>query len=88
MTAAAAKPGYMARRAERNKFSRYPGHNLIPFVLETTGRPGYHAKQFIQHLAADHEPQSVVVRKIWSSIQGVLHGTISQQQLAAAQGAG
>lgn len=33
MTAAAAKAGYMARRAEINKFSRYPGHKLTPFVL-------------------------------------------------------
>lgn len=88
MTSAAANAGYMARRAERNKFSRYPGHKLIPFVLETTGRLGYHTRQFIQHLAADHEPQSVVVSEIWACIQGVLHGCASQQQLAAAQGTG
>lgn len=88
MASAAAKAGYMARRAERNQFGRYPGHNLIPVVLETTGRPGYHGKQFIQHLAADHEPQSVVISEIWACVQGVLHGCISQQQLAAANGAG
>ena len=86
MAAVAAKPGYMARRAERGKFNRYHGHKLIPFVLETTGRPGYHARQFVQQLAAGHEQPAIVAKELWTCIQGVLHGAISQQQLAALSG--
>ena len=86
MAAASAKPGHMARRAERSKFNRYPGHKLIPFVLETTGRPGYHARQFVQQLAAGHDKPAIVASEIWACIQSVLHGAISQQQLAASCG--
>ena len=44
---------YMAKREEKEKFDRYPRINLVPFVLETTGRPGYHAQKFIKHLYND-----------------------------------
>ena len=40
-------PGHMAKRAEKIKFDRYPDVNFVPFILETAGRPGYHAKKFI-----------------------------------------
>ena len=58
MTAASGRPGFMAKREEKNKFERYPCINLIPFILETTGRPGYHAQKFIKQLYsdADHPP--------------------------------
>ena len=34
------KPELIAKRAEKNKFDRYPHINLVPFIFETTGRPG------------------------------------------------
>ena len=40
VSAASTKPGLMAKRAEENTFDRYPHINLVPFILETTGRPG------------------------------------------------
>ena len=40
VSAASTKPGLMAKRAEKTKFDRYPHINLVPFILETTGRPG------------------------------------------------
>ena len=40
----------MAKRAEKTKFDRYPHINLVPFILETTGRPGPHARKFINYL--------------------------------------
>ena len=36
MTAASARPGYMAKREEKRKFDRYPRINLAPFILEST----------------------------------------------------
>ena len=43
----------MAKRAKKIKFERYPHINLVPFVLETTGCPAYHAKNFISSLMKD-----------------------------------
>ena len=55
VAAASTKPGLMAKRAEKAKFDGYPHINLVPFVLETTGRPGSHAKKFINYLLRDAE---------------------------------
>ena len=40
VSTAITRPGLMAKRAEKNKFDRYPHINLVPFFLETTVRPG------------------------------------------------
>ena len=53
VSAAGTKPGLMAKRAEKGKCDRYPHINLVPFILETTGRPGPHARKFI----ADSDPE-------------------------------
>ena len=38
VAAPSTRPGHMAKRAEKSKFDRYPHFNLVPFILETTGR--------------------------------------------------
>ena len=78
------KPGLMAKRAEKTKFDRYPHINLVPFILETTGRPGPHARKFINYLLRDADNPPTAVRDTWSTIQSVLHSAISKQQLTAA----
>ena len=45
VSAASTRPGHMAKRAEKTKFDRYPHINRVPFILETTGRPGPHASR-------------------------------------------
>ena len=84
VSAASTKPGLMANRAEKTKFDRYPHINLVPFILETTGRPGPHARKFINYLLPDADNPPIAVRDTWSTIQSVLHSAISKQQLAAA----
>ena len=42
VSAPSTKPGLMAKKAEKDKFDNYPHINLVPFILETTGRPGPH----------------------------------------------
>ena len=74
VSAASSKPGLMAKRAEKNKFDRYPHINLVPSILETTGRPGPHARKFIDHLLRDADNPPATVRDTWSTIQSVLHG--------------
>ena len=82
--AASTKPGLMAKRAEKTKFDRYPHINLVPFILETTDRPGPHARKFISYLWRDADNPPIAVRDTWSTIQSVLHRAISKQQLTAA----
>ena len=81
---ASTRPGYMAKREEMKKFDRYSRINLVPFILETTGRLGYHARKFIKHQFyddTDHPPTAI--RDAWAAIQTTLHGCISKQQLRA-----
>ena len=84
VSAASAKPGLMAKRAEKNKFDRYPHINLVPFILETTGRPGPNARKFISYLMRDADNPPLAIRDTRSTIQCVLHSAISKQQLTAA----
>ena len=50
----------------------------MDFVLETTGRPGSHAKKFINYLLRDADNPPIAVRDTWSTIQSVLHSAISK----------
>ena len=84
VSAASTKPGLMAKRAEKNIFDRYPYINIVPFILETTGRPGPHARKFISYLMRDADNPPLAIRDTWSTIQSVLHSAISKQQLTAA----
>ena len=79
VSAASTRPGHMAKRAEKTKMDRYPHINLVPFVLETTGRPGPHARKFISNLMRDAEnPTPLAIRDTWSAIQSVIHSAISK----------
>ena len=73
VAAASTRPGHMAKRAEKSKFDRYPHTNLVPFILETTCRPGQHARQFISNLMKDADNLPLALRDTWSAIQSVLH---------------
>ena len=65
------------------KFDRYPHINLFPFILETTGSLGCHARKFISNLVKDADQPSLAIRDTWSAVQSVLHNAISKQQLPA-----
>ena len=84
VSAASTKPGLMAKRAEKNKFDRYPDVNLVPFIPRTTGRPGPHARKYISYLMRDADQPPLAIRDTWSAIQNVLHSAISKQQPTAA----
>ena len=84
VSAASTKPRLMAKRAEKTKFDRYPHINLVPFILETTGRPGPHARKFINYLLRDADNPPIAVIDTWSTIQSVFRSAISKQQLTAA----
>ena len=50
------------RERRRPSFDRYPHINLVPFILETTGRPGSHARKFINYLLRDADNPPIAVR--------------------------
>ena len=57
----------VAKRAEKSKFDRYPHINLVPFILETTGRPGPHARKFMNYLLRDADNPPIAVRETWAA---------------------
>ena len=72
------------REWRRANLTGYPHINLVPCILETTGRPGPHARKFICYLMRDADNPPLAIRDTWSDIQRVLHSAISRQQLTAA----
>ena len=84
VSAANTKPGLMVKRAGKNKFDRYPHINLVPVILETTDRPGPHARKLIGFLMRDADNPPLAIRDTWSAIQSVFHSAIPKQQLTAA----
>ena len=60
--AASARPAITAKHEEKKKFDRYRRNNLVPFVLETSSRPGCYAQKFIISLFSDAEFPPVAVR--------------------------
>ena len=65
VSAASTRLGHMAKRAEKGRFDRYPHINLVPFVLETTGRPGPFARKFICYLMRDADNPPIAIRDTW-----------------------
>ena len=84
VAAASTRPGHMAKRAEKTHFDRYPHRHLVPFILETTGRPGHHAKEHISNLMKDADNPPPAIRDTWSAIQSVLHTSPNNKQLTDA----
>ena len=80
--AASGRPGFMAKREEKQKFHRYLRINLAHSVLETSGRPGYHAERFIKSSLPRHRPPANS-RDACAAAQTTLNSSISKQQLLA-----
>ena len=77
------RPGFTAKSAEKGKFDRYPRINLVPFILETTGRPWSTRQKIISYLMRDAGNPPLAIRDTWSAVQSVLHSAISKQQLSS-----
>ena len=75
--------GVAARDEERRERSRY--HNrAYPFVLESLGRPGQCAKNFIRHFCVDGgEGASTSADSAWRALSTVLQSGNAQAELTA-----
>ena len=68
---------------KRKSSTDTPAPTWSPFILETTGRSGYHAPKFIKHLYSDADHPPTAIRDAWAAIETTLHNSISKQQLRA-----
>ena len=76
--------GEAARAMEDTKRLRYPGADLVPFVVETLGRPGESAKSFLRAMApADPEERSTVLGAVWQSISAIIQVANAEALLTA-----
>ena len=53
--------------AGKSKSDRNPFINLVPLILETTGRPGQYTRKFISNLMKDADNPPLAIRDTWSS---------------------
>ena len=87
VSAARTKPGLMAKRAEKGEFDRYPHINLVPFILETTGPLGPHARKFISNLMRDADNPPLAIRDTWSVCSTVPYPTTTHSRRYVISGA-
>ena len=82
--ARAARSGAAAASMEDTKRRRYPGPNLIPFVVEAMGRPGDDAVALLRSFApADPSERSVVLGSAWQALSVLIQMENAELLLSA-----
>ena len=83
----AARDGAAAARAEDGKRLRYPGPNLIPFVVEKLGRPGADAVALLRSFAPSApEERSHVLGYAWQTLSVIIQTEHAELLLSARRG--
>ena len=83
--ARAARNGAAAASAEDGKRLRYPGPNLIPFVVEALGRPGDDAVALLRSFApTEVSERSRVLGCAWQSLAAIVQVEHAELLLSAA----
>jgi hypothetical protein len=74
-------------RREREKHRRYPGSDMIPFVLDCRGRWGKEALDFVTYMCKDlpEDERLLQVRKIRSLVSFALQKSVAEQIISAAR---
>ena len=74
-------------RREREKHRRYPGSDMIPFVLDCRGRWGKEALDFVTYMCKDLPEDGLLlqVRKIRSLVSFALQKSVAEQIISAAR---
>ena len=86
LRAASRKDGEASRRAERAKHERYPGPQLVPFVVETPGRIGAEARFWLlsQVRALPDDAQSAELARAYKAISCAVQADVAKQLRRAA----
>ena len=71
--------GHPSKAEATRKQSRYPTHNVLPFIMEDLGRPGKHALSLVRTLASYHPDKtpSEAATHMWQSIQAIIQSHTS-----------
>ena len=82
----AARNGVAAAEAEDSKRLRYPGPNLVPFVVELLGRPGEDAISVLRSFApSDPAERSTVLGHAWQTLSVLIQNAHAEQLMSAVQ---
>ena len=86
LRAAARRPGEATRRAEREKHERYPGERLTAFALETSGRLGAEARQWLlaQVRELPEDTQTGELARAYKALSSALQRQVARQLRRAA----
>ena len=86
LRAASRKDGEASRRAERAKHDRYPGPQLVPFVVETPGRIGAEARFWLlaQARALPDDTQQAELARAYKAISCAVQSDVAKQLRRAA----
>ena len=85
VTQAARRAGEAARRGEREKHERYPGEQLTAFAVETYGRVGAEARQWLKRLTAElpEDVQITELTRAYKVISCAVQAELAEQLRAA-----
>ena len=78
---AAKRAGEAARRGEREKHQRYPGEQLTAFAVETFGRVGAEAWQWLKRMAQElpEDVQTAEITRAYKVISCAVQGELAEQ---------
>ena len=79
----ASRPGVAASILERDKRRKYPGIKVVPFILESLGRPGADAVDFVRGLYPRGPEHGQWVSETWHDISVALQRCTANSILAA-----
>ena len=82
---AARRAGEAARRGERKKHARYFGEQLTAFAVETYGRVGAEARQWLKRMSAElpEELQTAELTRAYKVISCAVQSELAEQLRAA-----
>ena len=86
LSAAARRDGEAARRGERAKHTRYPGDRLTAFVVETSGRVGAEARQWLRRHTHDlpEDQRTAELTRAYKAVSCAVQATVARQLRQAA----
>ena len=75
------KPGEAARRGEREKHTRYPGQQLTAFVVESGGRLGGEARQWLRRHVEElpEDMRTSELNRAYKAISCAVQSQLSRQ---------
>ncbi len=82
--------GRLLSRRERAKHQRYPGRNLIPFVLDVRGRWGMEARAWLKTMVGsmDEDRRSEALQSCRWLVSQALQASVAEQGLRSAGSGG